>query len=139
MFRKILIANDGSEGASRALEVALELAKRLDSEIHMISVEEIPRFSTTIDEVIEDKADANHVLRRATGRARFQASSLGIKLHLHLVAGHAVSSIVDFASRENVDLLVVGSMGHSALYNRVLGSTTDRLVEHAACQVLVVK
>jgi nucleotide-binding universal stress UspA family protein len=36
-------------------------------------------------------------------------------------------------------LLVIGYMGHSALYNRLIGSTTDRLVEVAPCQVLVVK
>jgi hypothetical protein len=37
------------------------------------------------------------------------------------------------------DLLVVGYMGHSALYNRFIGGTTDRLVEHAPCNVLVIK
>ena len=37
------------------------------------------------------------------------------------------------------DLLVIGYMGHSALYNRVIGSTTDRLVELAGCTVMVVK
>jgi hypothetical protein len=36
------------------------------------------------------------------------------------------------------DLLVVGYMGHSALYNRIIGSTTDRLVELAPCAVQVV-
>ena len=63
----------------------------------------------------------------------------GSTLHAHVVAGHAVPSIVEFVGREKVDLLVVGYMGHSALYNRLIGSTTDRLVELAPCQVLVVK
>jgi nucleotide-binding universal stress UspA family protein len=53
--------------------------------------------------------------------------------------GRNVPVIVDFAAREYFDHLVVGHMDHSALYNRLIGSTTDRLVELAHCQVLVVK
>ena len=48
-------------------------------------------------------------------------------------------TIVEFVEREHSDLLVIGYMGHSALYNRVIGSTTDRLVELAGCTVMVVK
>ena len=44
MFSKILIANDGSEGAARALSAAIKLAKQHDAELHMISVEELPQF-----------------------------------------------------------------------------------------------
>lgn len=50
-----------------------------------------------------------------------------------------VPAILDFVAREGCDLLMVGYMGHSALYNRLIGSTTDRLVELAPCAVLVVK
>ncbi len=47
MFRKILIANDGSEGAARALSAAIKLAKGQGAELHMISVEELPRFAAS--------------------------------------------------------------------------------------------
>jgi nucleotide-binding universal stress UspA family protein len=57
----------------------------------------------------------------------------------HLLSGHPVTTIVEFVRSTNFDLLVVGFMGHSALYNRIIGSTTDRLVDHAPCAVLVVK
>jgi nucleotide-binding universal stress UspA family protein len=139
MYRKILIANDGSEGAARALEVAIELANQLGTELHMISVEEMPRFPTTIDEVTEEKAASNHALERVIEHARSQASADEVELQIHVVAGHAVPTIVEFVEREKFELLVVGYMGHSALYNRLIGSTTDRLVELAPCAVLVVK
>ena len=139
MYRKILIANDGSEGSGKALATALELARRLGAEMHMVCVEEVPRFPTTVDEVVEEKADADHRFKRLIGRARIQAGDLGIELHVHVLVGHAVSSIVELVDREKFDLLVVGFMGHSALYNRLIGSTMDRLVELARCQVLVVK
>ena len=139
MFKKILIANDGSEGAGRALSVAIGLAKAHGAELHMISVEEMPRFPVSVDEVVEEKLDANHRYEPVIARAHAQAQAQGIKLATHVLPGHAVATIAEFVTRERFDLLVVGFMGHSALYNRLIGGTTDRLVEHAPCNVLVVK
>jgi nucleotide-binding universal stress UspA family protein len=85
------------------------------------------------------RADAGRRFKRLIGRARAQAGEAGAELHVHVVAGHAVSSIVELVEKEHFDLLIVGFMGHSALYNRLIGSTTDRLVELARCPVLVVK
>ncbi|MGO8954574.1 MAG: universal stress protein [Rhodomicrobium sp.] len=139
MFKKILVANDGSDGAARALSAAIKLAKEHGAELHMISVEEMPRFPASVDEVIEEKEEANHVYEAVMSRAVAQAQAEGVKLAAHVLAGHPVSTIADFVEREGFGLLVVGYMGHSALYNRIIGSTTDRLVEHAPCNVLVVK
>ena len=139
MYKKILIANDGSEGAARALSAAIKLAKKHDAGLHMISVEEMPRFPASIDEVIEEKAEANHVFEPVMSRAVAQAAAAGVKLSPHVMVGHPVSGIAEFIEQEDFDLLVIGYMGHSALYNRIIGSTTDRLVEYAPCNVLVVK
>jgi nucleotide-binding universal stress UspA family protein len=139
MFDKILIANDGSGGAARALSTAISLAKQTSAELHMICVEELPRFPTSVDEVVEEQIDQGHRYEPVIDRAKAQAQAEGIILRSHVLPGHAVPTICEFVEREGVDLLVVGYMGHSALYNRLIGSTTDRLVEHAACTVLVVK
>jgi nucleotide-binding universal stress UspA family protein len=139
MFSKILIANDGSDGAAKALDTAIKLAKRFKVQLHMLSVEELSDFPATIDEVIEEKDEADHRFGHVIAQAQAKARLQRVKLVAHGVAGHAVPSIVDFIEREHCDLLVIGYMGHSALYNRLIGSTTDRLVELAPCQVLVVK
>jgi nucleotide-binding universal stress UspA family protein len=139
MYKKILIANDGSAGAGKALATAIELARRLKAALHMISVEELPRFPTTVDEVIEEQQESNRRFDRVIEDARAQAKTARMRIEAHVVAGHAVPSIVEFVERQGCDLLVIGYMGHSALYNRLIGSTTDRLVELAPCQVLVVK
>ena len=76
---------------------------------------------------------------RSWRRREAEAKRHRVKLTTHIVVGHAVPAIVDFIERDGFDLLVTGFMGHSALYNRVIGSTTDRLVELAPCTVLVVK
>jgi nucleotide-binding universal stress UspA family protein len=139
MFRKIIIASDGSEGAARALSAAINLAKMHNADLHMVSVEELPQFPASVGEVIEEKVAANHFFENVITRAKAQAQAQGVKLTTHMVSGHAVKTIVEFVEREHADLLVIGFMGHSALYNRLIGSTTDRLVELASCTVMVVK
>jgi len=139
MFRKILAANDGSPGAFAALQAAMDLAVKYGAELHMISVEEIPRLAETIDEVEGEREAAEHRFAAVLERSRQLAAAHGLSLEPHLVPGHPVSTIVEFVRAHGFDLLVVGFMGHAALYNRLIGSTTDRLVDHAPCAVLVVK
>jgi nucleotide-binding universal stress UspA family protein len=139
MYRKLLIANDGSEGAQKALSTAIHLAKRFRARLHMLSVEELPRFPTTMDEIVEEEQEASRIFEQVIAKAVAQAKESGVRIEAHVAAGHAVPTIVEFIERGGFDLLVIGYMGHSAIYNRLIGSTTDRLVELAPCQVLVVK
>jgi nucleotide-binding universal stress UspA family protein len=139
MYRKILVANDGSPGALKALAAAIETAKRDGAALHMVTVEELPRFPATIDEVDEEKAEANHRLVPVTEAARAQAHAAGITIETHLIPGHPVHAIVALSNEQQFDLLVVGFMGHTRLYEQIIGSTTERLVRLAPCTVLVVK
>jgi nucleotide-binding universal stress UspA family protein len=139
MFKKILHANDGSDRAFRALEAALDLAKRCNATLHMICVEEMPNFPVTIDELVEEKVEADHRYGPLVRRAKELAHGKGVPLAAHVVSGHPVQRIVKFVNDERCDLLVIGFMGHSALYERIIGGTADRLVRLAPCTVLVVK
>ena len=139
MFKRIVIANDGSDGGFRALSLACDLAKVHRARLHMISVEELPNIPASIDEVIETKAEENHKFHDVLARARVIAKRKAIKLDAEVVAGHAVAAVVAVVKSKKADLLVIGFVGHSALYERIIGSTADRLVRLAPCPVLVVK
>ncbi len=139
MVRKMIVANDGSKGGERALTSALSLAKRLGVGLAMVCVEETPRFPASIDEVTEALADEGGQFEKVITAAKAKAAAQGVVFEPHVVVGHPVSAIVDLIQRGGFDLLVVGFMGHSALYNRIIGSATDRLVELAPCAVMVVK
>jgi nucleotide-binding universal stress UspA family protein len=139
MYRKILVANDGSPGARKALAAGIEMAKRDGAALHMLTVEELPRFAVTIDEIEEEEAEANHRLVPVVEAARAQARAAGIAIETHLVPGHPVQAIVALVDEQRIDLLVVGFMGHTRLYEQIIGSTTERLVRLAPCAVLVVK
>jgi nucleotide-binding universal stress UspA family protein len=139
MFKKILIANDGSEGAFKALDAALRLAHSQKAQVHMICVEETQWIPGSREEVIGDKEIADRKFAEVVAKSEAEAKHHRVKLISHILMGHPVPAIVDLIERNGFDLLVAGFMGHSALYNRVIGSTTDRLVELAPCTVLIVK
>jgi nucleotide-binding universal stress UspA family protein len=105
----------------------------------MISVEELPDFPASIDEIVEIKDAENHKYHDVVARARAAAATAGVALETEVLAGHAAASVVERVKALNADLLVVGFMGHSALYERIIGGTTDRLVRLAPCPVLVAK
>jgi nucleotide-binding universal stress UspA family protein len=138
-YKRILHGLDGSEGSFRALEQAIELAKRFDAELHTISVEEVPHYPGTVGEVVEAKQAANGTYGQAMQRARQMAKERGVELQCHVLVGHEVKTIVELVKERGFDLLVIGFMGHSKLYDRVMGSTCQGLVRLAPCAVLVVK
>lgn len=139
MFSKTLHANDGSEHAFHALAFAIAIAKQNNSELHMISVEEVDHMPEFIEEVREETGTAARRYRTVIQRARAMADQSHVKLQTHVVAGNPVRDIVDFAGRIEAELLVIGATGHSPLYERLIGSRADRIVQLALCPVLVVK
>ena len=139
MFKIILHANDGSDHAFKALAFALDIARQNQSDLHMVSVEEISYLPEFIEEVREEKGTAARRFHTVVQRAKAMADERHVKLQAHVVAGHPVRDIVELARELKADLLVVGATGHSALYERTIGSRADRLIQLAPCPVLVVK
>ncbi|MGQ9860341.1 MAG: universal stress protein [Thermodesulfobacteriota bacterium] len=84
-------------------------------------------------------AAANGRFGTSVGRSKAMAQAGGVVLRSHVIVGHEVKIIVEFATEHRFDLLVIGFMGHSALYNRVMGGKCQNLVRLAPCSVLVVK
>jgi nucleotide-binding universal stress UspA family protein len=138
MFKKILHANDGSANAFDALSLALNLANENGSELHMVSVEEVPYLPETIEEVREDAGvDARRfhaVIDRARGSRSPRRGVAYTRLSRSSGERHC-----QFGRRLKADLLVVGASGHSALYDRMIGSRADCLVHPSPCPVLVVR
>lgn len=140
MFKKILVANDGSEGAMKALKTAINLAKKYGAELHSISVEEgVPHYAATIGEVEEFRREANEFFRTINDRAKEAAWREDIELHAKVQAGHEVETIVQYAKEGHFDCLVIGFMGHSKIFGRVWGSTSQNITKLSPCTVIVVK
>jgi len=140
MYKKMLVAFDGSEGAKRALAAGLSMARIHQAELWALAVEEkLPRFSATIDEVQEEKDFADRYYGALLAEASRQAREAGMALHTLLRAGHAAKTIVEVVKEGAFDLVIVGHTGLSAVWAMVLGSTAERVSRHAPCSVLIVR
>lgn len=140
MFHKILVAIDGSDGSNNALRYAIDVAKHYGADLHSISIEaQLSHYAATVGEVIEAKQEATEYFRRVVEGAEQVAEAAGIHLTAHVLPGHEVESIVRFAKDHGHDLLVIGFMGHSRIYERIWGGTSQNLTRLAPCSVLVVK
>ena len=140
MFRKILVAYDGSEGSRRALRAAIELAKRHEAEVQTISVmEHLPHYAATVGEVKEAQAEFEAFFRELTKQARDQAALQGVELETVVKPGHEVETIVGYARDGGFDLLLLGFAGHSNIWGRIMGSTTQNISRLSPCSVLIVK
>ena len=140
MFSKILVANDGSEGGKKAFAAALVMAKKFGAELHSISVKERPsHFAETVGEVMEEQEEADVFFGRVTGEAILQARQEGLDLRCAVLPGHEVETIIRFARDGHFDLLVIGFMGHSRVFDRIWGGSSQNLTRLSPCPVLVVK
>ena len=124
------IANDGSEGADKALALALGFAKQEGAALHIVCVEEISEFPETIGEVKNEKRIADRryrgILKRAEALPRSKASRS--RPTFSPATPCATSS---YLRRTRADLLVIGATGHSTFYERIIGTRADRLVDLA--------
>ncbi len=140
MFKKILLAYDGSQGATRALSAALELTRLHGAELVALVVQEkLPRFSGTMDEVQEEKEFANEQYGKLLDGALVQAQAAGVKLKGLMRPGHAAQTIVEVAKEGAFDLILVGHSGLSGVWAAFLGTTAEKVSRHAPCSVLIVR
>jgi nucleotide-binding universal stress UspA family protein len=138
-FARILVAIDGSQGAKRALETTLELARLTGGMVTALTIEgPLPAYAATIGEVDEVKRQKDTFFTAVAEDAREQAARAGVAIDVEVRAGHAAELITAYARDHGADLVVVGHKGHF-LQDYVLGSTADRVAHHAPCPVMIVK
>jgi nucleotide-binding universal stress UspA family protein len=140
MYKRILVANDGSDHAKRALSRGIGLARCFQAELHMICVEEhLPHYAATVGEVLEEKAEEDSYFGKIVREAEAEAAGEGVALNAVVVPGHEVETTVRYVESQGVDLLIIGFMGHSRVLGRIMGGSAANLTRLTPCSVLVVK
>ena len=139
MFHKILVAIDGSPASEKALAAAVDLAGHYQADLIAVGVAELPAVVGVVGEV-EGLREGTEGYFAQLGQAAVEyGRSRGLAVRSVTVRGHAADAIVRYAEGEGFNLVVLGQHGHSRIARFFLGSTTDRVSEHAPCTVLIVK
>jgi nucleotide-binding universal stress UspA family protein len=142
VFLRIAVAIDGSPMSEAALETAIDLAKRYDASLTVVTVAPLATYAVSTDpyvptEVLAGVVEHYHeILTAAVEKA--QAAGLSATNGVCL-EGHVTDEIVAFLEKNPADLLVMGSRGLSTTRRLLLGSTSDAVLHHVSCTVLVVR
>ena len=138
MIGHILLAFDGSEPSLKALALALELARRHQARLLVLTVAEVPEFPEEVETVaLVEQSRAYH--QRLLDGVRERLRSSDVRCEFHLVVGHPARQILAEAERRGIDLIVLGHRGHGMLDRWRLGSVTHRVISYAECAVTVVR
>ena len=139
LFDHILLATDGSEKNLPAVTEALEIARACGSTLHAVYVIDDTPYSSAPTEILPADlyAQSREEGEKAVDRVRNMAG--GVKVETLVLAGRPAHVITDFAARNGVDLIVVGSQGKSGLSRLILGRTAESIIRTARGMVLVVK
>ncbi|MDO8672142.1 MAG: universal stress protein [Dehalococcoidia bacterium] len=122
------------------MRLAIGLAKEQTVELWSLSVEEhLPHYAAAIGEFEEIRAEKDEFFRDLLGQAAELAAAQGIHLRTEVQLGHAMQTIVGFASQNALDLIVMGHSGYSGVWGAFLGTTTDKVSRHAPCSLLIVR
>jgi nucleotide-binding universal stress UspA family protein len=139
LFEKILVPLDGSENSLRALEKAVQIAKKFNGKITLIHVYSVSYLAVTPTQVYRYvkaiRKNGTDIL--ADGKKRVTAE--GVQVETLLSEGHTVEEILKTAREGDFDLVVIGARGISRIREILVGSVSDGVTKHAPCPVLVVK
>ena len=138
MIKKMLVPYNGGEQANAAFNFALDLAKSYGSELHVLSVIQLPEPPTEVEtEAILESSTIHY--ENLFKELNKKAQEAGTKISTKVVSGHAEDQILHETEKGGYDVIVMGHQTRSKLGKWLLGSVTDRVVDHAQCTVIVVK
>lgn len=141
MFKRILVAYDGSEHSQRAAKIAGDMARACKTtEVWLICVQDVVPYGlgesyVLINELIEEQTRrGEEMLTAARG---FLGE--GFSIQSELLFGSPAERILEYAESKECDLIVMGTRGRSGIASLLLGSQVHKVIANSACPVLAVK
>lgn len=135
MYKNIVVAYDGSDGAQAALRSAVALAEASGGTIHL--VHSTGHLESAGQGVVEEDSSAESSAQKALEQAADQLEE--VDAVTRVIHGDPVAGIIGAAERVRADLIVAGSRGRAMMPHAVLGRVTSAVVSNSPCDVLVVQ
>ncbi|MEX2751062.1 MAG: universal stress protein [Candidatus Freyarchaeota archaeon] len=143
MYRRIMVATDGSEHSGKAVEHAIELCKSTGAELLAVSVVNMDALSCVeesdrdvyckVQDALEKRA--NDILIEVEKKANKE----NVLVKKIIQVGDPAEVVVELAKREGADLIVIGTRGLLGVKRVVLGSHAEKIVRWSSVPVLVVR
>jgi nucleotide-binding universal stress UspA family protein len=140
MFNKILLAVDGSDHARHAAHKAADLARALKpTELRIVAAySPIPTYLGEPNlQIMLDSF--RREAQRIMDKSLIEVGEVPCEVHTEILEGDAAEAILNVANTRKSDLIVMGSRGHGGLTGLLVGSTSQKVVAHANCPVLIVR
>jgi nucleotide-binding universal stress UspA family protein len=138
MFKKLLIAYDGSDHAKRAFGLALDIADADEAEIVVLSVAQPAEPATMVETTATIETATEH-FEQQFNDLRQKAERRGVTLRTEVAVGHVADQIIHVATDKQADLIVMGHRGKSLVERWLLGSVSKRVISYAPCSVLITR
>jgi nucleotide-binding universal stress UspA family protein len=139
MYKKILLATDGSEHSKRAAESAIHIATcSPDSSIEVVYVVDHDKVKS---DVLKNwnSADIGDIRKERMKNVENMARESGVPCKITILQGEPGPVIVDYVNKNKFEIVVIGSRGLNVLQEFVLGSVSHKVAKRANCPVLIVK
>lgn len=140
--RQILIATDGSETANEAADFGIEMVGCSGAKVYAVYViDTTPYRSVSLDKIWskETLEEFEKVGHEATSYIEKTGKAAGMEVESRVLKGNPAEKIISFAEDNNIDMIIVGSLGKGRYERAVLGSVSEKIVKHAKVPVMVVR
>jgi universal stress protein A len=143
-LKKILVPIDFSEPSRKAMQYALSFARQFNAEVLLLHVLEFAPLPTSASPlpIIQDEMTRVTLRESAAKQLAGWRNEIGSHVAVKASVRDGVSphaEIVKAATDGNIDLIILGTQGRTGLAHLLIGSTAERVVQHAPCPVLVVR
>ena len=137
-IKRILVAYDTSEPATRAFEVGADLAAKYAAELIVLSVARPPE-PPVVGEAEAVLENAREYYERHFAKLSEICAANGVKARFEVRVGHPAEQIIHTAHEEGADAIIMGHRGKSFIKRWLLGSISKRVITYAPCTVCVVR
>lgn len=140
-YKKILVAMDGSPQSEKAFDEAIEIAKRNEAAVILTSIindAELTSSAFAFSRLLNDEKE--HVRELMEERVkRMKVAGVENVTTITEIGSPKIKIATEIPRDEGIDLIVMGSTGKGAITQALMGSTTSYVVNHAPCNVMVIK
>jgi nucleotide-binding universal stress UspA family protein len=136
----IVVGTDGSSGAEAAVQKVIELTRGSGATVHIVCAYPAPSALERIGMTArQEPTDLRGVAYDVLARDERRFTEAGFAVEKHAREGDPAHAIIDVASEQSADMIVVGARGTTAVRRFLLGSVSSKLAHHAPTSLLIVR